>query len=145
MKKVLFFSLLLFSFSSYSQMVDLMGSLSVQGVITSDSAASTSRGLSIVQKTRLLQDINQAAMEIKTQFFGNYTGVNSQSVSDGLFSGLDYQINSTQDNLFYIQINQLDNQTCKYLISSGIPAQSIRVNNNSQECSFNNNIKFIFN
>lgn len=146
MKYFLFIISLFICFPSFSQMVDLMGSLSIQGAITTGDTQSVSMGLSALKKNQILQDINQTAMEIKTQFMGNYNSVGKHSVSGNPFNGLDWDLSSLSSNLFYIQLNQIDNRTCSSLLSSRIP--TVRTELNGQRdlkaCSDTNQIRFIF-
>ena len=146
MKKLFFLFLLLIGVPSYSQMVDLMGSLSVQGALTTGDTHAVHQGLSVLKQNQILQDLTQAAMEIKTQFMGNYDSVSQYSVSGNYFNGLDWDISSLSSNLFYIQLNQIDKTTCSKLLSSRVPTIYTELNGqrNSKECSDNNQIRFVF-
>ena len=128
MKKILFFSLLFLCQPSYSQMVDMMGTLGIQGALTVGDTQSVARGLSAMKKNQILQDITQTAMEIKTQFMGNYGSVNKGSVFGSPFGGLSWDLGSISADLFYIQLNQIDSNTCSYLLSSRVPALYIDLN-----------------
>ena len=147
MKKVIFISLLLLSFSAASQFVDLMGSLSVQGTITAASSSSAARGISEIRKQKLLESIRQAAMEIRSQFNGNYDGVGPSHLSEGLFTGMDWYVGQEGYDTFFIQLNEIDTPICRFLLSSPTSAKSIEINGNNQvsECELKNNMKFIFN
>ena len=145
MKKLFFLWLLFLGIPSYSQMIDLMGSLSIQGAMTSGDTQSVSMGLSALKRNQILQDISQTAMEIKTQFMGNYLSVNKGSVFGSPFSGLDWDLSSLSNDFFYIQINQIDEKTCLSLLSARVPAVRIEVNGQSGfNCSDNNQIRFVF-
>ena len=146
MKKYIFFILLLlFSFSVKAQFSDLMGSLSVQGSIVAASTNSTARGIYVVRKTKLLESIRQAVMEIRSQFAGNYDGLNSSHISEELFSGMEWYIGQIGYDSFFIQLNNIDNQSCQFLISTLTSAKTIEINGNFQKCSDSNDMKFIFN
>ena len=80
MRKILFFSLLFLCYPAFSQMVDVMGTLGIQGALTTGETQSVARGLSVMKQNQVLQDLTQTAMEVKTQFMGNYTSVNKSSV-----------------------------------------------------------------
>lgn len=146
MKKILFFILLFFCYPSYSQMVDLLGSLSIQGALTAGDAQSVSMGLSELKKNQILQDIIQTATEIKTQFMGNYNYVGKSSVYGQPFKGIDWDLSSLSSNLFYIQLNHIDKKTCSTLLSARIPAVYKELNGNRDvyTCSDINQIRFIF-
>jgi len=144
MKKFLF--LLLFSFPAYAQMTDLMGSLSIQGALTAGDSQMVAQGMSRVKQTRILQDLQQTAMEIKTQYFGNYTSVRKDSLFGNPFQGVNWTVGSDQLNLFYIQLNQIDKNTCSFLLSSGMPTVRVDLNGQSgdKNCINSNQIKFVF-
>ena len=145
MKKYIFFIFLLFSFSVRTQFSDLMGSLSVQGSIMAASTNSTARGIYVVRKTKLLESIRQAAMEIRSQFAGNYSGIGPENLSKDLFSGIEWYIGQEGYDSFFIQLNNIDNQSCQFLISAPTSAKTIEINGNFQECLDSNDMKFIFN
>ena len=146
MKKILFFIILCLSYPSYSQMVDLMGSLGVQGALTMGDTESVAQGISSVNRYQILRDLTQTAMEIKTQYMGDYISVDKTSVSGNPFSRIDWDLSYISSNLFYIQLNQIDKKTCSYLLSSRIGTVRTELNDQSgsDNCLENNQIRFIF-
>ena len=146
MKKLLFLMMLCVSFPSFSQMIDLMGSLGVQGAITTGEVESVGRGLSVLKQNQIIGDLTQTAMEIKTQYMGSYSGVQKSSVMGNPFGGLDWDLGSFSDNLFYIQLNQIDERTCARLLSARLSAVETELNgiSGSKSCTDNNQIRFIF-
>ena len=145
MKNILFISLLFISYGVSAQFVDLMGAMSVQGAITSGSTNSAARGIYAIRKTKLLESIRQAAMEIRSQFVGNYDGVSPENLSEDLFPEMEWYIGQEGYDSFFIQLNDIDGQSCQFLISSPTSAKSVEINGNSDRCSDSNNMKFIFN
>ena len=146
MKKLLFLIMLCISFPSFSQMIDMMGSLGVQGAITTGEVESVGRGLSALKQNQIIGDLTQTAMEIKTQFMGNYSSVQKGSLMGNPFGGLDWNISSISDHLFYIQLNQIDERTCMRLLSARLSAVEIELNgiSGSKSCMDSNQIRFIF-
>ncbi len=145
MKKFLILLGILFSTSSQAQMIDLMSGIAVQGSLTQQSVQSVSQGFSQLKKTQILSDLNQASMEIKTLYLGNYNRVSNNSVSGSYFRGINYQIGSIGKSEFFIQLNQIDKNTCSYLISMVRDVKQIFINDNQNKiCQKNNSIKFIF-
>ncbi|MBQ7413149.1 MAG: hypothetical protein IJV07_02615, partial [Alphaproteobacteria bacterium] len=128
MNKIILFSLLLFGLTAKAQMTDLLGSLSLQGTITQQSTQSVAGGLKVENRLKILQDIQQVAIEIKTMYMGNYTGINSSSVSGSPFSGMNWNINSLSSSRFFIQLNKIDKETCSYLLSVKTGAIKTEVN-----------------
>lgn len=145
MKKIIIFCLLFMSFPAFSQMIDVMGSLGVQGSMIRGETQSVGMGLSALRKNKLLQDINQSAIEIKAQYMGNYGSVSKKSLLGYYFNGLNWNIGSYGD-LFYIELNQIDNKTCFYLMSSKISAIRTELNSqpDNQNCLDVNQIRFVF-
>lgn len=145
MKKFLFIFCLLFVTSSQAQMVDLLSGMAVQGALTQQSAQSVSQGFSQLKKTQLLSGLNQASAEIKTLYLGNYSRVSKNSVSASYFQGVNYQIGNLGTTEFFIQLNQIDEVVCSYLVSMVRDVKQIFVNGNQNKaCQKNNSIKFIF-
>ena len=145
-KKLLFLNVLLYFLPIHAQMVDLIGSLGVQGALTNQSSQSVAQGMFAVKRLKVLQDIQDIAMQVKTEYVGYYHSVNKNTIYGNQLSGLNWDLGSIGDNLFYIQLNQIDNQICSYLIHQNISAQSILVNgqSNTLSCIENNTIKYIF-
>lgn len=145
MKKILFFSLLLFCFSVKAQMVDLMGALGVQGALMNQTTQSVAQGMSMTRRNRILQDLQQAVIEIQTGCLGGYQNVDKNSLSGSVFSGLNWSIGPEGSSGFFIQLNQLDEQTCGYLLNQYTGAVDIDVNHQGKQCTSQNNMHFIFN
>jgi len=146
MKKLLFFIALSISLPIYAQMVDVLGSLGVQGAMTVGDTQSAAMGMSALKKNKILQDITQTAMQIKTQFMGDYSSVSRDSVFGNPFSGIDWDIGSETSNLFYIQLNQINKAICSSLLSARVPTVRTELNGDagSRACEESNEIKFVF-
>lgn len=146
MKKLIFLASLSVCLSAFAQMPDMLGTLAIQGVMTERATQSAVQGLSSSQKLRVFQDIQRIAMEIKTGYLGNYASVSRNSVSGSPLSGIDWSVGPYQSYYFYIQLNQIDNKNCSYLLSRDIGAYSVSVNgqNNNTMCGSSNTIKWIF-
>ena len=144
MNRIILFLICLFSLSVQAQMTDLLGSLSLQGTIIQQSTQSVTGGLKAVNKLKILQDIQQVAIEIKTMYMGNYTGITPSSVSGNPFSGMDWNIGSLSSSRFFIQLNKIDSGTCSYLLSAKTGALKTEINSGSVNCSDQNTMSFIF-
>lgn len=147
MKKLFFSLCVLFSLQTSAQMVDLLGGLAVQGSIGSQAAQSASQGISAAKRLRILQDIQDIAMQVKTNYFGTYTYVNKDFIQGNPLQDLNWALRSVSNNLFYIQLNQVDNQLCRYLVMQNVSAKDTLVNGSKAEpsaCSEKNEIRFIF-
>lgn len=142
----IYLGVLLGTYSVQAQMIDTMSALAVQGALTRQSTQSAVMGLSVARRTQVLSDVEQTAMEIKTGYFGNYESVSRSSVMGSPFSGLDWTIGPDGAHRFYIQLNQIDKQTCSFLMARVRSAVSVFVNgkNSSSDCAATNTIKFVF-
>ena len=145
MKRLILFSILMISCQAGAQLVDLMGAMGVQGALANQTTQSAVQTLSMARRVQVLQDLQQTAIQIQTGYMGNYTGVTRQSVLGQPFSGLNWSVGSVGRNQFFIQLNQLDNQTCSYLIGQSVGDRSVEVNGSGNTCSDRNQVRFIFN
>lgn len=127
-------------------MPDVLSGLAIQGTLTNQSLKSVNQGMSSLKKNQILQDIQMVSMGIKTRYFGNYQGVNKNSVSLSVFNGIDYNIGSNNNSTFFIELYDLNKDICQYLMSSGLPTISVSINGNNSKnaCVDNNKIKLIF-
>lgn len=146
MRKIFLATALFIALPAYSQMIDMMGSLGIQGALTQGEVQSVGRGMASLRRNQILQDLTQTAMEIKTQYMGNYFSASKSSVSGTPFNGLDWDLSSLSSDLFYIQLNQIDERTCSSLLSARVPAVRTEVNgqSDSHSCTSSNQIRFIF-
>ena len=125
-------------------MIDLIGGLSVQGAMDAAAYRSVSGGMSALNRMQLIQNLQQAAMEIKTSYFGHYQNVNRSGVSSASFPKISWTAGSQGDNYFYIQFNQINHNDCQYLTTQNTGAIRTEVNNSGTTCSDNNTIRFIY-
>lgn len=144
MRKIIFILGFMFSMPCFSQMVDLIGGLSVQGAMDAAAYRSAAGGMSALNRMQILQNLQQAAMEIKTTYFGNYQNVSRQSVSSAFFPKISWTVGSEGSRNFYIQINQINKSDCQYFLSQGTGAVRAEVNGSGTVCSDNNTIRFIY-
>ena len=144
MKIILF--LLLSSVPAFAQMPDILSGLAIQGILTDQSVKSIKQGLSVVNKNKILQDIQMVAMDIKTRYFGNYQNVNKNSISFSAFQGMNYNIGNYNNSKFFIELLNVDNNVCHSLMNMSVMAVETQINGNNDKnsCVSNNNIKFIF-
>ena len=144
MRKIIFILSLIISTTSYAQLVDLIGGLSVQGSMDAAAYQSISDGMSALNRMQLIQNLQQAAMEIKTSYFGHYQNVSRSSVSSASFPKISWTVGPQGNNYFYIQFNQINQSDCQYLLSQGTGTIRIEVNGSGTTCSNNNTIRFIY-
>ena len=142
-KKYFIFSVLCISFPTMAQLVDMMGSLGIQGVLVQQEAQSAAQTLSTARRLQMVQGIQSTVMQIRTRYMGNYTQVSTSSVSGNPLSGWDWQVGSVGSHRFFITINQLDKATCNYLSEQQLSAVSREINPTGI-CGENNQIKLIF-
>lgn len=142
---ILFSLLLFFSVSVQAQMVDTLGSLSLDSVLTQQSTQQVSQGLNSLKRVNLIQDIQNVIIEIRTTYFGNYSSINKNNLLYKPFKGINWDIGSDNSSEFFIKLNNINQSMCQYLVQNRIDVKSIFVNNsNKLNCSSSNNIKLVF-
>lgn len=148
MKKIFFIGVCLFSFQVSAQMMDLVGSAGIQGVMIRQGTQSVATGMSALKNTQLLSAIQQTAMEIKTSYLNGYQNVRQNSIlNDGRFQNMRWNIGPIGRNQFYIELSGVNIEKCQYLVRSVRYVKSIEVNGQpgiKNMCTQNSTIKFIF-
>ncbi len=140
--------LLLSSYTANAQILDSLGTLGIQGVLTRQSVSQVGQGLSLLKQNQILQDLVQTVTQIRTTYINGYTGVNLASVYGQPFKDISWSIGPKGAKQFYIELNGIDQSACQKLVSSMTDAQEIEVNHvvgTSRQCKNNNTLKFIFN
>lgn len=147
-KYFVFVILLVSSYIANAQILDSLGTLGIQGVLTRQSVGQVGQGLSLLKQNQILQDLVQTVAQIRTTYINGYTGVSLSSVYGQPFKDILWSIGPKGANRFYIELNGIDQSTCQKLVSSMTDAQEIEVNHivgTAQQCKNNNVLKFIFN
>ena len=144
MRKIIFVISLIFSISSSAQMVDLIGGLSAQGAMDAAAYRSAAQGMSALNRFQMIQNLQQAAMEIKTSYFGQYQSVNRNSIQSASFPKVSWTAGPEGSSNFYIQFNQINRDDCQYLTTQGTGAIRTEINGSGTTCLDKNTIRFIY-
>lgn len=121
-----------FSVEAKAQIVDILGSLGVQGAMTSSSVAGVEkmqRTLSNVQVQQGLADLNA---EIQTKYFGDYRGIQKSDLDFGGFKGLEWNVGSETLAEYYVELSGVNRELCHYLNFNG-GAKRVEING-GQNC-----------
>lgn len=150
MRNLLFLFTFLFILSSKAQMVDLMGSLSLQGLSDQQASHNVSQGFRSLDRLKIMMDLQQVASEIQTGYFGNYTHITKSSLSNSSFfkgrSGyLDWSLGSIGSTQFFIELHHINQSDCSYLSREYHQPEQIIVNGLGKSCRDDNTMKFIYN
>lgn len=144
MVRILILFFLFISLNVKAQLIDIIGNLSIQGAETQGSVQSVGQGMSVLQKIKILQDIQQISIEVQTGYFGNYHNLSKNSLSQDYLKQVNWNI-GPKNNGFYIQLNQINSDLCYYLIQNQISSSQLQVNeNNNKICNNLNNIIYYF-
>ena len=137
---ILFLLLLGTSFSASAQMIDLMGSLAVDGMVNAQAAKSYGVANLQMKKNRLAQELQIKNMEIQTLML-----TNSQNVSRETFSIAGYSASAQLENNggFSITIKGVEKILCQRIENQFSGSKKVEKNNNNI-CSDKNNIKFYY-
>jgi hypothetical protein len=73
-KYFVFVILLVSSYIANAQILDSLGTLGIQGVLTRQSVDQVGQGLSLLKQNQILQDLVQTVAQIRTTYINGYTG-----------------------------------------------------------------------
>ena len=137
---ILFLFILISSFSASAQMIDLMGSLAVDGVMNAQAVKSYGTANLQIKKNKLARDLQIKNMEIQTLILNN-----PQNVSRETFLVAGYSASAQTENTggFSITVKGVEKVLCRGLETQFAGAKKIRINQNNI-CSDKNNIKFYY-
>lgn len=126
--------------SASAQMIDALGSLGVQGAIIQSDAQSMKLGSALVQENQIIQKLTQLSTEIRLNYAGQYQHIDKARLDTK------WDVGSIGSGQFYIVVPDISRLTCRRLAESRIDAQRVinDVNDNANNCSDINRIKFIF-
>ncbi len=127
-----------------AQMLDTMSAMAVDGAITAKGMKDISTGLNMMQQNEIVGRINLLAMDVKTK--GDYNKINKTQFDKDYFGKYDWTIGAINDNQFFIELKNVDKDSCNKFIKAIKDAVIIKVNSlNKKDCVDKNNIQFIFN
>jgi len=137
---ILFFLILISSFSASAQMTDLMGSLAIQGMMTTQSVKGYTVANLQIKKNKLAQELQIKNMEIQTLMLNN-----PQNVSRETFLIGGYFASAQKENIggFSITVKGIEKELCRSLENQFAGSKKIKINQNNI-CSDKNNIKFYY-
>ena len=116
MKKYLIILLvIMLSFEAKAQMTDALGSLIIDGALTSselEGVGQMQKSLSHVQVQQGLAELNA---EIQTSYFGNYNGLSKSNLDFTGFKGIEWDVGAAADGGYYVELSGIDSALCYYV------------------------------
>lgn len=143
MKKYLVVLLMIMlSFEAEAQMTDALGALAIDGALTSSGAAGLGQMQRALSNVQIQQGLGELNAEIQTKFFGNYSGLNKSALDFGGFGGIDWNVGTSSDSEYYVELSGLDSALCYYVKLNG-NAKRAEING-GQDCHGANNTVRLF-
>ena len=139
MKKYVWIICMMFlPFRVQAQIVDILGSLGIQGAMTSSSVAGVEKMQRTLSNVQVQQGLAELNAEIQTKYFGDYRGIQKSDLDFDGFKGLEWNVGS--DNLaeYYVELSGVNRELCHYLNFNG-GAKRVEING-GQKCQVAKNI-----
>ncbi|MBP1532203.1 MAG: hypothetical protein ILA52_01730 [Alphaproteobacteria bacterium] len=144
MKKVLLMLALIGMFSSANaQMVDQMGAMAIQGMISADAYRGVNQMQGAMNQANFKQDLSMLLMQLQTSMMGGYSGVSKQSLGFSGFSGIDWDIVENGGG-YYLEFKNLDAALCFVCKSREWSYNRIDINGGGDCTSDSNNVKMYY-
>ena len=144
MKKILvLLGLCLFGGNAMAQISDSLGALIIDGELSTQGYQAVGQGQRALNRMRFQQDLGMLVSEIQTIYFGNYAGFSKNGLNFSGFSGIDWNVEASDDGGFYVILNGLDNASC-FVCQSGTGARKVEINNGGSCQAGANKVKLLF-
>ena len=116
-KKSLFISMLfeILSFGVSAQMMDLMGSMTIDGAVSAGSVKSVGMANQRLKNTQVMSDIQLNLVDIMTAYSGNYQKMREREITS---RGVNVKFRSASDGLLEIFIRPLTPSLCQNLLTA---------------------------
>ena len=137
---ILFLFILGTSLSASAQMTDLMGSLTIDGMMNAQAAKGYSAANMQMKKNNLAQELQIKNMEIQTLMLTNPKNVSRETFS---IAGYSASAQSENNGGFSIIVKGIEKTLCQEIGNQFAGAKKIEKNKNNI-CSDKNNIKFYY-
>lgn len=146
MKKIIMLTaLFLYVGTASAQMSDTLGSLMIDGELSTEGYQSIAKGQNAMQRVRFQQDLTRLVAEIQTTYFGNYAQLSKEGVIFDGFKGVTWDVAPSNDGGFYVELNNMDYATCFTSKGNGIGARRVELNNGGDcQSGATNQIKLFF-
>ena len=126
---ILFLLILGTSFSASAQMIDLMGTLAVDGMMTAQSVKGYNTANLQLKKNKIAQELQIKNIEIQALMLSNPQNVSRETFS---VAGYPAVLQSEKQGHYSIILKQLDENLCKSLDAKFLHAQKIENKNCSK-------------
>ena len=136
------FLLLIFgiSYSASAQMIDLMGNLTINGMMTTQATKGYSTANLQLKKNKLSEELQIKNMEIQTLMLSNPQNVSRETF---FISGYSASAQIEDRDGFSITLNGIEKELCQRIENQFAGSKKIKKNQNNI-CFDKNNIKFYY-
>ena len=109
MKRILVLTIMfLYGGTASAQMADALGSLMIDGELSTEGYQAIGKGQNAMQRVRFQQDLAQLISEIQTTYFGNYAQLSKEGLMFDGFKGVTWDVAPSDDGGFYVELNNMD-------------------------------------
>lgn len=149
MKRILIALICGISVQGVAQILDLLGTSAVDGVMMKGNVSSVASGMSALKRTQTVQTLSHAVNMIRIDAQGDYRNIQKYKMHLEPFKkmGYAYELSTHTAHEFDIILKNVDDYTCRMFVTSGVGAKYIDVNGEGKEksaCSEKSKIKFTF-
>lgn len=115
-RRLILFLCLMLGFSAQAQMTDLIGSMAIQGQMSTQGMGAYGIASTLHNKNTLMQELQIQVIEIKTKYLNGYSNVSRETIKSPILKKYNTQIKS-DGNSFYFELHNVDSKLCKTLTS----------------------------
>ncbi len=133
----------LFCETASAQMSDALGTLLIDGELSTQGYQAVGQGQRAVNRMRFQQDLGNLVAEVQTTYFGNYAGLSKAGLDFNGFSGINWDIAPADDGGFYVTFDGLDGATC-FVCQNGTGARRAEINGGGSCQQSGNKVKLLF-
>lgn len=146
MKRILVLTIMfLYGGTASAQMADALGSLMIDGELSTEGYQAIGKGQNAMQRVRFQQDLAQLISEIQTTYFGNYAQLSKDGLMFDGFKGVTWDVAPSDDGGFYVELNNMDYASCFSSKGNGIGARRVELNGGGDcQSGATNQIKLFF-
>ena len=144
MKKiVLLLFMCLLSQNASAQMSDAMGTLLIDGELSTQGYQALGQGQNAMKRMRFQQDLGNLVAEIQTTYFGNYAGLSKESLGFSGFPDINWNVGADNAGGFYVMFSGLSGNYC-FLCQNGTGARRVEINGSGSCQAQGNQVKLFF-
>lgn len=124
MKKYFMVFAALFTVSAASaQMADMMGTLAIDGMLTTDAYQGVGQMRQALGRVQMQQDLAMLNLEIQNRFMHSYKGLNKEILNFKGLRGINWDVAAVSDSEYFVELADIDAETCLFFHGGGFGAR----------------------